>query len=49
MNEQMTRISLDLTPELHKQLKIYCIKKGMTLSQFLRAMIQDVLYKQGEE
>jgi predicted HicB family RNase H-like nuclease len=38
-----TRFNADIDEELHKQLRLHCIDKGLSLKQFLPALLEEYL------
>ena len=37
--EIMKRVIIELNEEIHKQLKIYCFKKGVTLKSYITGLV----------
>ena len=50
MAENTKTITIRVTPELHREIKMYVASQGMTTQDYLRGLIEaDLESKQGEE
>jgi predicted DNA-binding protein len=41
----MKRITLDLSDEIHRRLKIQCVNEGTNMAELLRKLVEDYLQK----
>jgi len=39
------RLTIDLDPELHKQLKVHCVLQGVEIAELMRKLIQHEVTK----